>query len=355
MSTDTPLSRPALRLLPRSRLTVGTILREPVETVVRFVAWYLAQEADRIVLCFDDPADPAADLMSGVSRVEVIRCTTEFWQRLGLDPAARFTKRQNAAMSHVYDTVCGGWFLNVDSDELLHLDGRTLAEEVQAQPKDVPTFRVEPVEHLQTPDSPGHHFRCLMKPWMQRRVYGDLAPAMKVRAGLMGHVHGKSCTRAGLPGVTLRQHWAQGAGGDPIEGPVLGRAEGAHLLHFVDQGFETWRAKLPWRLSSRGFRGPIREVISAALDLPDPVPELRRLYDLFFVFDRDRLDLLGEVRARLDLDVTPDDLIGPQLGSELLFSTLRAGAGGTEEADLVDVELAPLSFDFADRPQRRLV
>ena len=79
--------------MPRSRLTVGTILREPIETVLKFVAWYLAQDADRIVLCFDDPDDPAIELMQHVERVECVRCTPDFWKEFGLSPEVRFTKR----------------------------------------------------------------------------------------------------------------------------------------------------------------------------------------------------------------------------------------------------------------------
>lgn len=307
------MPQPALRLLPRSRLTVGTILREPASTVMRFVAWYMAQDADRIVLCFDDPEDPAIELFDHVERVECIRCTPEFWHSVGIDPEARFTKRQNRAMAYVYATVADGWFLNVDSDELLHLDGRTLAEEVERQAAEVRAIRVEPVEHLNTPDSDGTHFRCLMRPWMQRKVYGDLAPAMKPRKGLMGHTLGKSVTRAGLADVVVRQHWVQSAEGEALNDVTLGTGEGAYLLHFVDQGFETWRAKLPWRLSSRGFRGPIREILTDVLQEPDPEPALRRLYDMFFVFDQARLEKLAECGARFDLPLDLDQVVAEHL------------------------------------------
>ncbi|WP_375174744.1 glycosyltransferase family 2 protein [Pseudooceanicola sp.] len=299
--------------MPRSRLTVGTILREPVETVMRFVAWYLAQDADRVVMCFDDPEDPAIDLLGNVERIECIRCTPEFWERLGISPEARFTKRQNRAMGYVYATIADGWFLNVDSDELLHLDGRTLAEEVGGQGRDIRAIRVEPVEHLNTPDSDGMHFRCLMRPWMQRKVYGDLAPVMKPRQGLMGHTLGKSVTRAGLRDVVVRQHWVQTADGEALTDLTLGVGEGAYLMHFVDQGYEIWRDKLPWRLSARGFRGPIRDMLVEVLDGPDPDPGLRRLYDMFFVFDQARLDILAECRARFDLRLDFDQLVAEQL------------------------------------------
>ena len=44
-------------------LTVGAILREPLETTLRFVSWYLDAGADQIVLCFDDPLDPAIEVL----------------------------------------------------------------------------------------------------------------------------------------------------------------------------------------------------------------------------------------------------------------------------------------------------
>ena len=82
-------------------LTVGAILREPLAATLRFVSWYLEAGADQIVLCFDDPWDPAIDLLKDHPQVQVIRCTRRFWLDRGCRPRTRFTKRQNLAMQHL--------------------------------------------------------------------------------------------------------------------------------------------------------------------------------------------------------------------------------------------------------------
>ncbi len=272
-------------------LTVGAILKEPLSTVLRFVDWYAAQGAGCIVLCFDDPDDPAIEAVSGRDDVIAIRATSEFWASLGTNAEERFTKRQNLAMGHVYRSVPeGGWFLNVDSDELLFLEGRTIAEELAGQPKSVPALRFLPAEHIQSPDDADNlHFRLPQKGWVQRSIYGDLAQAVKPRHGLMGHTVGKSATRSGISPVKVRQHWIEDASG-PIEGKTLSAEEGAYLFHFVDQGYEVWRNKIRWRLSSRGFRLPMRLEIEKRMEAAEPEAELRELYDCLHVFGTERLE-----------------------------------------------------------------
>lgn len=306
MSRKPAFPKPAFRLLPRSRLTVAAILREPQEIVMRFVAWYLAQEADRIVLCFEDPEDPSIAMLDGIAGVECIPCTPEFWHSIGIDPSARFSKRQNWAMSHVYSTVLAGWFLNVDCDELLYLKGRSVAEELDAQPEDTRAVRFLTAEHIHTPASDGLHFRLAMSTMGQLRAYAGSVAGMTLRRGLMGHFLGKSATRAGQPGLVTRQHAMLDLQGEAIPHRVMGAAQGAYLLHFIDGGFSEWCGKLPTRMSNRWFPAPMRDLILAALDLPEPEPELRKLYDIFFVFDADRLERLRQAGARFDLDVDPD-------------------------------------------------
>ncbi len=294
-------------------LTVGAILKEPVSTVVRFVEWYAAQGAGCIVLCFDDPEDPAIEVVSGREDVIAIRATAEFWEGLGTTADERFTKRQNLAMGHVYRNIPeGGWFLNVDSDELLFLEERTIAQEVARQPASCRALRFLPAEHIQSPDDPDRlYFRLPQKGWVQRSIYGDLAQAVKPRHGLMGHTVGKSVTRTGLSPVKVRQHWIEDQDG-PIEGATLSADEGAYLFHFVDQGYEVWRNKIRWRLSSRGFRLPMRLEIEARMDGPEPEAALRDLYDCLHVFNEERLAQMergGALRSwtRAELGLTDPD------------------------------------------------
>ncbi len=299
-------------------LTVGVILRESVQATLRFVAWYLDQGADRIVMCFDDPDDPAIDRLSGHPNIDCIRCTPAFWEKLGIAPDARFTKRQNRAMKYVYRTRAKGWFLNVDCDEFVHLEGRSLAEEIVDQPDHIRAVRVLPAEHIQTPDRPGEtHFRLPMRRCTMRTIYGDYAKAMQPRQGLMAHTMGKSLTRVGLRRVAMRQHWAMRPDGSAVTDRVLDHRDGAYLLHFADQGFDTWRQKLTWRLSSRGFRQPFRDILIPILEQADPEPDLRAVYEATHVFDDARLALLNNARAGLSVQICMDALTEAYFGARI--------------------------------------
>ena len=106
-------------------LTVATIAREPLPVLDRFLRWHLAQGAARIILFLDDPDDPARHRLAGDPRVEIRLCTQAFWSALGLEPDARFTRRQRAVMTLAYRDVATGWVMILDADELMWMPGRT--------------------------------------------------------------------------------------------------------------------------------------------------------------------------------------------------------------------------------------
>ncbi|KIN63383.1 Glycosyl transferase family 2 [Sulfitobacter noctilucicola] len=302
-------------------LTVGAILREPLVDTLRFVDWYQEQGADQVILCFDDTDDPAIEALAHREGVRCIPCTHKFWRQIGINPGARFTKRQNAAMQFVYDRSPVGWFLNVDGDEFVHLEGRNLKEEVSRQPKDVNAFIIRPVERIRCPHSPDYlQFRMPMPRWRCKAIYGDFSQAMRKRQGLAGHWYGKSVTRTGLIKHTMRQHFMQTPEGDHLTDVTLGPEQGAYLLHFVDQGFEAWRSKLEWRLSSRGFRPEMAAFINAALVSAEPEKALRAIHDALFVFDAPRISKLEEAGASFRVDLRENEKFRGYFSGELVYA-----------------------------------
>lgn len=292
-------------------LTVGVVMREALGTTLAFVSWYLREGADQIVICFDDANDPAITVLEHVPGVYCLPCTPEFWGAIGVVPTARFPKRQNRAMNFVYRSLRGGWFLNVDGDELLHLDGRRLVDELAHVPADVRSLTVRPAENIQTvPNTGPLQFRRLMTRPVARAVYGEYAGMMVKRGGLSGHTIGKTVNRAGIAGVIMRQHFLQNPqDGEVVMDRIIGAEEGGYLLHFFDQGYDVWRAKLPWRLSSSGFTARAANILNPILAGPDPEPELRRVYDNLHVFDAQRLALLKEHDVHFEVGIDFDALI----------------------------------------------
>lgn len=291
-------------------LTVAAVMREPLAQTLLFASWYLEQGATKIIICFDDPEDAAIQLLEGHANVTCVPCTAAFWACVGIAPERRFPRRQNKAIGHFYAKQSDGWFLHVDGDELVYLEGRSLAEELAQTEPDVRGVTIQPAENIQTPsDTSTEHFRLPMRRYAVRQIYGGLAGAMQKRQGLSGHTEGKTATRAGIEDAMMRQHAMHLADGSLAVDRVIGANEGAYLLHFFDQGYEVWRSKLEWRLSSSGYRGQLDALLRETLAGLDPEAALRALYAEMHVFDESRLDRLREMDAHFSLQIDRTELI----------------------------------------------
>jgi hypothetical protein len=83
----------------KADFTVVTIAREPLPVLRRFIDWHLGQGAARIILFFDDPDDPGDRGFEGRAAARCEALHAALWTELGVDPEARFTRRQRAAMT----------------------------------------------------------------------------------------------------------------------------------------------------------------------------------------------------------------------------------------------------------------
>jgi len=240
---------------------VGAIMREPKSVVDRFVRWYQRLGAADITIFFDDPDDPVQEgLPEGV---RAIPCTPDFWKSLSRDPDGPFVKRQNAALTWLYQQYTDGWLLNVDADELLWPRAAGVAALLDHSAPQAVSVRIRTAEYL---GSSGQKavFRLPMDQPTRRRVYGEDAVLFGPRReGLVGHSSGKSFVRCGEHPLRLRQHWPERPSGKrPLE-TVLGAESGSYLLHVIAEDYETWRDKLDWRIRSAGFTQPLTERIEA--------------------------------------------------------------------------------------------
>ena len=63
---------------------VAAILNESLSDTMRFAAWYLAEGASSLLLMFDDPRDPAMDVLTAHPKIDCVGCTAGFWRDLGM-------------------------------------------------------------------------------------------------------------------------------------------------------------------------------------------------------------------------------------------------------------------------------
>lgn len=257
--------------------TVATIAREPWPILNRFLSWHLDQGATKIILFLDDPDDPSLPRLQGDPRIDARACTPAFWGDLRLKPDARFTRRQRGVLASAYREMTDGWLLVLDADELMWMQDRTICDALDTLPGDAQSLRVRSAEQVRLADDT-EAFRTPIERAAVDRVYGEKSGLLRARFGLAYHPEGKSFHRAGQVGLNMKLHWAQDANGDRTPGPVWGKDERAHLLHYAAPDYTRWRAKVAWRAGAHGFALPVKERVAEIADSADPEAGYRDLF-----------------------------------------------------------------------------
>lgn len=237
-----------------------TTVRAPLAQVLAFVAHHRALGARRIWLFFDDPGDPAADALDGVTCLRVVRCDAAHWARNGIGRGARrrpdtHQVRQVANAAAVYRQTRLDWLCHLDIDEFLW-PARPVAEVLAAA--DGPVLRMAPWEALHDPALAddiftARHFRRALKgPAFAALREGLFGPyAEMLHAGAVSHAAGKCFFRTGVAGLSPRIHAARLHGERLVIPAVL---PDIALLHFHAQDPADWRARLPFRATAGAYR-----------------------------------------------------------------------------------------------------
>ena len=247
---------------------VATV-KAPQDQVLAFLAHHLGLGAARIWLYFDDPADPAFDLVSRIPRVTALRCDDAHWARTNGRPE-RHQNRQARNALRSYRACAEPWLGHIDVDEFL-LPDRPMGEILAATPPRQPMLRMEPFEALHDPTLPDDIFtaRAFRGPlkarfaFLHAPLFGRFAPALQ--DGMLSHVVGKAFFRTGIAGLTPRLHGAN-LNGQRLPGPPVDPR--VKLLHFHAQDRAAWERALPFRLDRGAYQK--REGLRAALSGAPP-------------------------------------------------------------------------------------
>lgn len=268
---------------------VSTVKAAP-EKVLAFVAHHLSLGCSRIWLYFDDPQDPAFDLVADLPQVTPVRCDDTRWAATGSRPE-RHQNRQSRNAQAAYRACRLPWLGHIDVDEFLW-PSVPVSQVLAALPADQLTLRMEPFEAMHEPVLPddiftARQFRGPLKPrfaHLRVPVLGSYAPVLP--EGHLSHTNGKSFFRTGIAGLSPRLHGAflhkERLPGPPFD-PRL------RLLHFHAQDREAWLAALPFRLTRGAYQ--YHPELQALLAAAGP-EEVAFFYDRTQVLPPDVADLL---------------------------------------------------------------
>jgi hypothetical protein len=287
------------------------------EQTLAFVAHHLSLGASRLWIYFDDPNDPAFDLIAHLPRVKAIRCTDWYWAIRG-GKAANHRRRQVLNARDAQRKCRLDWLGHIDVDEFL-CAFRPVGSVLADIPADVPNVLMDAFEAMHDPDLhddifTARQFRGPLRDEhlaLHPAIFGAAAPA--VRKGNLGHTIGKSFCRPRLKGVTLDLHLAlrnKAAIPAPFH-PDL------RILHFHAHDPADWLRALPFRLSRGAYHHPeerhLQSWLTGASD-----QDLRQFYDATMTLTPEKAALLQAhgllVTADLQLRAKVADLLAGRLG-----------------------------------------
>ena len=106
--------------MPEQSWSVVSTVREPLTLVLAFACHHLSLGAKTVHLFFDDPDDPAAEVMASIPGVDVTLCDLTHWRVLGQEKRPAWqTRRQTLNANHIAQKQRTDWLLHADADEFL--------------------------------------------------------------------------------------------------------------------------------------------------------------------------------------------------------------------------------------------
>lgn len=276
-----------------ARWGVALTVSAPLEQVLAYAAHYLDLGAQRLWLCFDNPDDPAADLLAKERRLNVIRCSSDWWEKVAGQRPQTHQERQVKNITHITRRAALDWVGHFDVDEFLISEcdiGDALAQVDAAQL----VLRVEPWEALHSAELPADiftakHFRRQLggsSVDMAARLYGPEGDLLE--KGMLSHTVGKCFFRTGQKQMVSRIHAARIKG---VQVPGGDFHPAMALLHFHAQDRAAWLARLPFRLSKGAYQ--YRPRMQAFLQGASP-QQIADFYDLIQVARPELLHALQE-------------------------------------------------------------
>ncbi|WP_137699670.1 glycosyltransferase family 2 protein [Marimonas lutisalis] len=286
--------------------------REPGDLVLANVAYHLGLGASEAHVYLDDPVDPAAARLRGLSGVTLTLCDAAHWASLARGRPEGQNRRQGLNATQAYRRAGVDWLIHLDADEFLRPRGDFLAE-LAAFPRGFGYLSVPPAERVQDPGAMqatifdgGFRRPARVPPRLHRALYGPAAAYLE--GGMSSHTTGKAFTPTGYD-YNIRIHRPRAAGQDKLPAHSALRAHTVELLHFDGLTPLHWLVKLlrygeqdEATLAQMNAAHRLRQ-IAECLETTDPAAA-RALHDRVQGFDG---ETLARLRALGLYDDTPFD------------------------------------------------
>ncbi|MEM8603590.1 MAG: glycosyltransferase family 2 protein [Cyanobacteria bacterium P01_H01_bin.121] len=278
-----------------------TTLKTGLQQTLEFVNYHLNLPVDHMFLFFDDPTDPAIDLLLHAERLTCVRCDQQHWQRLGGRPLVSAERQYaNADLAWAWAREQHfDWFMHFDSDELLYLEDSWAAVWAEAN-SDTPVIRWLPLEAVPEQEAYQSVFREVS---LFKAQVGEQPLKAAAAAGLnlpsyedyfRAHLMGKSTTRTTAQIAHVRSHAPRDAANKKLPTVISSQA---YILHFDCCDYDSWLAKWTSQYNQqanprmRPGRRRIYEEFRAVYEQQDP-ELLHQLYRQQFFIAADDQSIL---------------------------------------------------------------
>lgn len=182
------------------RWGIVATVAEPAPLVMAFVAHHLSLGASEMHIYFDDPKDPAADLLDWLPPVHVIRCDKAYWKSTIQWRPLRHNNRQTANATNAQSRCGVDFLLHCDADEFLR-PGSDVQAALADVPPDLTWTKIFNLERAMVRDVPQTTiFDGVQKVYYREQTSTPLRTSDLAPLGFTGHAAGKPFvrTKAGM-------------------------------------------------------------------------------------------------------------------------------------------------------------
>ena len=250
-----PVPVPASRqITDPAQIRWGTVslVKAPLDQILRFAAHHLSLGAHRVHIYLDDPDPVTVKALSAHRRIEVTACDDAYWAAQKKARMESHRMRQAWVATQAYNSTDCHWLAHIDVDEFL-LPERSMAEYLALAEPDKIALQLAPAEQLSNGPE-GEAFKLPPRSLgLPKAVLEEIYPTfgMLLPGGFISHVEGKLIVRTGADGLRFgihAVHW-EGAKATNIQ-----TVPGLYVGHAHAPTWEDFSSKLEFRLTQGSYR-----------------------------------------------------------------------------------------------------